>query len=126
MKVKLVVMPGRTVPRPGIFAGKIMICRPAIVAVLAPTGNVLTVTPGGNVTVPPTLRAGAPPIFAKLTVPLTTTLTDTLTGTDTVVATSAGSKPMVVAVLLAKLVSAVVVVTTPLKVCTVVLPCGMP
>ena len=93
-----------------------MTCNPATVAVLAPAGIVLAATPGGSVTVPATLSAGVPPIFAKLTVAPMTTLMEALVGTLTRVVTSAGNNIVALAVLLARLVSAVVVVTNPLKV----------
>ena len=126
MKAKLVVVPGLTVPNPGIPGGKMMTCKPATVAVLAPVGIVLAATPVGNVTVPPTFDAVTPPIFAKLTVPLVRTLTETFGGTVTRVVTSAVRLVLVlaVAVLLAGVLSAVVLLTAPLKVCTVVLPAG--
>ena len=126
MKVKLVVVPGLIVPNPVMLGGKMISCNPATVAVLAPTGIVLAATPAGNVTVPPTFDAVTPPIFPKLTVPLMTTLTETLTGTVIRVVTSAVRLTLVLAlaVLLAGVLSAVVLVTAPLKVCTVVLPAG--
>ena len=113
-----------TVPKPDMVAGNTITCRPATVAVLAPTGIVLATTPSGKVTVPPTLSAGVPPIFAKLTVPPTTTLMATLAGTVTLVTTSAGNETgatLNVLVLFSRLVSfsalVVPVPATPVEVC---------
>ena len=83
VKANDVLIPGLTVPKPDRVLGKMIAGRPATVVVTAPGGIVWIWTPAENVTVPPTLLAGKPPILLNTTKPDTTELAETAEGAVT-------------------------------------------